>query len=113
MDSPAGAQGRPHREVAREDPVFELEIRMCFETGMVVRLEQVVGGQIGRNPGGERAHALALGVDHLVEERFDVPGAGVGREILGGQGYSSGASAAASSWCVQGWIWLRPAFLAA
>lgn len=70
----AGAKGGADREVAGEDPVLEIEVGTGREEGMVVRLQQVVGGQTRLDAVGEIDDALPLGRDHLVQEAIDLAG---------------------------------------
>lgn len=70
----AGAEGSPDREVTREDPVLEVEVRARREGGMVVRLQEVVGAEFRLEAAREIDHALALRRNHLVQETLDFAG---------------------------------------
>ena len=77
----AGAEGGADREVNRQDPVLEVEVRARREQGMVVWLQQVVGRQTRLDAASEIDDALPLGRDHLVQDALDLAGV-VGRGHL-------------------------------
>ena len=69
---PAGAQGRSNREITGQDSVFVLEPGIAGDPRMVVRLEQVLRGDLGSDPMGELPDPFLLRLDHFVEKTLEL-----------------------------------------
>jgi len=56
------------REVARQDPVFEVEVGIGRKDRMVVGLEKIFGRHRGEQARRERQETRLLSLDHLFED---------------------------------------------
>ena len=69
---PAGSQGRSNREIAGQDSILVLEPGIAGDPRMVVRLEQIVGRDLGSDAASELPKPFSLRLDHLFEEALEL-----------------------------------------